>query len=433
WHITAVSGLHCSFLIALLGLFTGRAGHRRKALLGIPLLILYALTVGASASVVRAAIMIGFVLLAPLFGRENDPLTALSAALALILLLDPFAAKGASLQLSFAAVLGLLLLSLRLQSALTARGGRVRRFLAGNLSATLGALIFTVPLSAIYFNTFTVLTPVSNLLCLGAVSAAFSLGLLSVGFSFIFLPLGAALAWVAELLTQYVLLVADAVASIPYHAVYFTDDGMKWWLIYAYALFALCLLAKRKVRLRVMMAAGLTVCGLILCLTVARKEASASPLTVTVLDVGQGQCVLLTSGDECVIVDCGSESAAVDAGAMAAEELFRRGYYAPQKLILTHPDADHANGVETLCARMDVEEIWCPSVGEDLSGGETLLAAAGNCPVAITALNTLTFGEAEVSVFAPFSGKGGNDGGLAVLCSAGDFDVLITGDMSEKG
>ncbi|MBR4870333.1 MAG: ComEC/Rec2 family competence protein, partial [Oscillospiraceae bacterium] len=94
WHITAVSGLHCSFLIALLGLFTGRAGHRRRAFFGIPLLALYALTVGASPSVVRAAVMIGFVLLAPLFGRENDPLTALSAALALILLIDPFAAKG---------------------------------------------------------------------------------------------------------------------------------------------------------------------------------------------------------------------------------------------------------------------------------------------------------------------------------------------------
>ena len=433
WHITAVSGLHCSFLIALLGLFTGRAGYKRKAFLGIPLLALYALTVGASPSVVRAAVMIGFVLLAPLFGKENDPLTALSAALLLILMCNPFSAKGASLQLSFAAVLGLLLLSPRLQAALTVRGGRVRRFLAGNLSATLGALVFTVPLSAVYFNTFTLLTPVSNLFCLGAVSAAFSLGILSVGFSFIFLPLGRVLAWVAELLARYVLLVAGAVAKVPYHAVYFTDERMKWWLIYAYALFALCFLAKRKTRRRVITASGLAFCSLALCLAVMRKEAVASSLDVTVLDVGQGQCVLLTSGEECVVVDCGSENPAVDAGALAAEELFRRGYYAPKKLILTHPDADHTNGVVTLCARMDVEEIWCPAIEKNFGGGEALFAAAENCPVSLTAGNTLAFGEAELRVFAPFSGMGGNDGGLAVLCSAGDFDVLITGDMSEKG
>ena len=45
----------------------------------------------------------------------------------------------------------------------------------------------------------------------------------------------------------------------------------------------------------------------------------------------------------------------------------------------------------------------------------------------------MTFGEAEITVISPLSGQGGNNGGLAVLCSAGDFDVLITGDMSEKG
>ncbi len=433
WHITAVSGLHCSFLIALLTVFTGKAGHKRKALFGIPLLMMYALTVGASPSVVRAAIMIGFVLVAPLFRRDNDPLTALSAALLLILMCNPFAAKGASLQLSFGAVLGLLVLSQRLQAAFAAKAGRVRRFLVGNLSATLGALAFTLPLTAVYFNTFTLITPVSNLLCLWAVSAAFSLGLLSVGLAFVFPPLGAVLAWGADLLAKYVLFVADAVAGIPYHTVYFTDDRMKCWLIYAYALVLLCFLAKRKIRRRVLTAAALAACSLVLCLGVIRREAAEPPLTVTVLDVGQGQCVLLTSGKESVVVDCGSDSVAVDAGAIAAEELFRRGYYAPRALVFTHLDEDHMSGTASLIARADVGEIWIPTVKDEFAKGEALYAAADGCPVTVTAGGELSFGDATLTVYAPLSGVGGNDGGLAVLCSAGEFDVLITGDMSEKG
>lgn len=69
----------------------------------------YTLLTGASPSVVRACIMVVFVLAAPLFQRDSDPPTTLSAALFLILLANPFAAASISLQLSFGAMAGLLL------------------------------------------------------------------------------------------------------------------------------------------------------------------------------------------------------------------------------------------------------------------------------------------------------------------------------------
>ena len=72
YHITAVSGLHCMFLVELLDRLL-RASHRRtRCAVTIPLLFLYAVMVGASPSILRACVMLSMTQLAPLFRREKD-------------------------------------------------------------------------------------------------------------------------------------------------------------------------------------------------------------------------------------------------------------------------------------------------------------------------------------------------------------------------
>ncbi|MEI3363658.1 MAG: ComEC/Rec2 family competence protein, partial [Oscillospiraceae bacterium] len=104
FHILAVFGMHCSFLLTLVRLLTGR--HRRRLLAGVTvvLLVFYALLTGGSPSVVRACVMLIFLLAAPLLGRESDGPTSLLSALFFILLENPFAAASIGLQLSFGAV-----------------------------------------------------------------------------------------------------------------------------------------------------------------------------------------------------------------------------------------------------------------------------------------------------------------------------------------
>ena len=117
-HLFAVSGLHCAFLVTLLALLISRR-QRLLCAVTIPLLLFYMVMVGMSPSVVRACIMQIFLLIAPLFRRGSDPLTSLAAALLVILLCNPFAAASVSLQLSFSATLGMVLLSSRLYKLLT--------------------------------------------------------------------------------------------------------------------------------------------------------------------------------------------------------------------------------------------------------------------------------------------------------------------------
>ena len=423
-HILAVSGMHCGFLMALAGFLL--QSRKLQALLGIPLLAFYAALTGGSPSVLRACIMLSLPLLAILARRENDGPTSLLAALFLILLANPFAAASVGLQLSFAAMAGILWLTPRLWKGLTGekKRGRAFRFLAATFSASMGAMVFTVPLAAYYFGALVLIAPLSGALCLWAAVWAFTGGLLSVTVSFFCLPLGALLALPARLAAEYILLAAGLLSKIPYHAVYTANPYLKYWLVYAYVLFAAACLVRRTGRRKYALASVLA--ALTLALTVRLGEARYHS------DLGQGQSVVLASGGAFALVDCGSANSWKDPGETAARQLAAMGCKRLDYLLLTHYDKDHVSGVTDLLDRLEVDTLLVPG-GEDSAGLQgVVLSAAGEHGVNVRFLTSregLDFGRGTLTVFPPVGEGEDNERGLAVLASAGDNDLLITGDM----
>ena len=193
-HTVAVSGSHLVLLAGLLSLLLG-GSRRGTALVLIPVSILFTMMTGCTPSIVRAAIMIILLQIAPLLRRERDSATALGTALLLILLANPFSITHVGLQLSFAAVAGILLCADRIQEVLMARvpfaeakrgspgwcARSVLRFLVSTLAATVGASVLTMPLTALYFNSVPLISLLSNLLTLWAVSGLFGAGLILGG------------------------------------------------------------------------------------------------------------------------------------------------------------------------------------------------------------------------------------------------------------
>lgn len=433
YHILAVSGMHCGFLLALVTLLTGRHRRRLTALCAIPLLLFYALLTGASPSVLRACVMLSLLAAAPLFWRESDGPTSLAAALFLILLTNPFAAASISLQLSFGAVAGLLWLTPRLYRLLLGgkQHGRGYRFTAASFSATMGALVFTTPLTALYFGTLVLISPLSNLCCLWAASGAFLLGLPAVLGSMVLPSLGAVLALVPRVLSAYILAAAHLLAKLPYHALYFVNPYLKYWLIFAYGLFFAAWAGKGG-RRKYALAAGLTAVSLAVTVRLGADRFSGE-LEVLTLDVGQGQSILLSGGEGAALVDCGSANSWYDPGAIAADYLLTLGHRRLDYLILTHFDADHINGVETLLSRVEVETLLVPAeTGDQMARRQILdLAAARGVRVRTpeTGPERFSLGGAAVSVFPPVGEGADNERGLSVLAEAGEA-LLITGDMS---
>ena len=439
-HIFAVSGLHCAFLVTLLSLLIPPTHRRTLCAVASAVLVFYMLLTGLSPSVARACVMQLFLLSAPLFRRGSDPLTSLAAALTVILLVNPYAVGSVSLQLSFAATLGMVLLSGRLYKSFTGwyrgrnRAVRVALFFpAANLAATLGALVFTAPLTAYYFNILSLVAPLAGLLAVPAAGYAFMSAFVSALLGLVWTPLGHLAGYVPLLLVKYILWVAHLLLAVPYHAVYFTNVYLRVWLLYVYAAFLGCAVTpdgKRKYAL----ASALTVLTLASCLWLNSRWQQYGAFRAAVLDVGQGESVALCSGSEAALVDCGSSNSYVDAGSVAADALQSAGIRRLSAVIVTHYHADHANGLTEVLTRLPVDTLYLPDIEDEYGVRDRLISLAahqGADVVFVTGPTRIALGEAVLTVYPPLLTTGDlNEQGLTALATAGDFDLLITGDMA---
>ena len=417
-HTVAVSGMHVAILVSLVQLLTF-SSPRLTALLGIPLVAVFTLVTGASPSACRAAVMELLLLGAPLLRREYDRPTALGAAALVLLAQNPWAIANVSFQLSFAAVAGLTLFAMPIQQRLECR---LPRFIAAALAATLSATLFTLPLTLFYFSLLSLVAPLSNLLCLWAVTGALCLGL----FAAVLPPLGPILAIPAAWLSRYVLTVAGLLARFPYAAAYVYNPAL---LVVGAA--ALCLgvgvLCFRR-RLRWLSAAMLA--AFVAAAFVGRFNLSGAQ--VRVLDVGQGQAILLEVDGFTAVIDCGGEAPEA-AGEDMARLLHSAGITRIDALVLTHYDADHAGGAVQLLHRLNVDFAYLPVV-EDETGIraqiEAALEEAGARTVFVSGETTVTFSGGQLRLFPALSG--GRNDGLAILASAGEYDMLVTGDLDMR-
>lgn len=438
-HLFAVSGLHCAFLVTLLALLISRR-QRLLCAVTIPLLLFYMVMVGMSPSVVRTCIMQIFLLIAPLFRRGSDPLTSLAAALLVILLCNPFAAASVSLQLSFSATLGMVLLSPRLYKLLTGwYKGKCRPlraalcFVAANLSATLSAVVFTAPLTAWYFRIFVLVAPLSSLLAVPAAGWSFMAAFVTALLGFVWLPLARLLGWISWVLVRYILWIANGMMSWRYHAVYFTNPYLIYWLLFLYAAFIGCAATPDGKR-KYLLASALSVLTLTAAIWVNRQDYQYGVLTALTLDVGQGESVILTSGGEMALVDCGSSNSYKDPGGLAADTLHSMGVRELSAVVVTHYHADHTNGLYEVLRRIPVQTIYLPDIEDEYGVRERLVSLAEEKGVQVTYVTKETadmLGDTVLTIYPPVQSGGDlNELGLTALASAGDFDLLITGDMS---
>ncbi len=416
-HLTAVSGLHCGFLISLLGVLTLRR-QRLTALVGYPVLLTYMLMAGSTPSVVRACVMVGLTLLAPLVGREADAPTSLSAAALVILLVNPFAIASVSFQLSFSAVAGLLALSPRVYRAMKAGPAFVR----ATLAASAGVTVFTAPLSAAYFGSLSLVSPLANLLVLWMAPVLFALALTVTALCAL-LPAAAPLAVLPAALARYVLWTAELLCRIPGHSLRFSTPAAAMWLVLVYGLLG-------RVRRRgYVLAALLALASLEAARALPRLTVRNDALTAVVVDVGQGAAALLHAGDSTILVDCGSLSRPERAGDAVAEAMETYGWTALDAVVLTHCHADHAGGLPSLLEQVPAERLLLPRTDPEEDAADLLARERGVAVEYIEEPSRTDLGQGTLTVYPPVTAGETNEEGLSVLCSLGDFDLLITGDM----
>lgn len=435
-HAVAISGMHVSFLVAFLQLVMGK--NRRTSVLCLTLIWAFVIMSGSSHSAVRAGIMLSVFLLAPVFGRESDRTTSLCFALALILAANSFAAGSVSLQLSFAAMAGIYLFAQPVYDWLNEHlpgKGRLRSYLIGSLSSSLSVTVFSVPLIAVHFGYVSLLMPITNILCLWAVSILFVGGYAVCLVGFAIKPLAVLAADALAYLVRYIAFIVKGLARLPYSAVYTENFYAVLWLAFVYAAFAAWYFIRRKdKRLNPLIPTALSMIALLGVFAQTRADMLADTGTLGVMDVGSGQCIAVTEGEHAAVIDCGSRGTMTNAGSEVGQYLLASGRWKIDCLILTHLHSDHINGVVRLMNTVKVDTLILPEYVGYIEDGvlAELIAAAHDNHVKLMYISRdaeLNAGGMSFKLYAPFDKGDKNDRGIMLTVNVGDEDILVTGDV----
>lgn len=221
-HIIALSGMNISILTNLIAQATLPAGRRIGSLLSICSIILFVWFVGASPSLIRAAIMGNVSLLAVYFGRQNWGLLSLLFAAGIMLLYDFSLVKNLSFQLSFLATLGIILANRKVERQY--KKGALNQFIfwfKENLKLTFSAQLFTLPIILYNFHRISLVAPLANIAIEWVIQPIMILGFISAIAGWLFLPLGSIFAWITWVPLTYLISTVELFAKIPFVSVQF--------------------------------------------------------------------------------------------------------------------------------------------------------------------------------------------------------------------
>jgi competence protein ComEC len=456
-HLLAVSGTNVMLLSLLAGAVLALLGVPLRARLAcvLALIAVYVPVAGASPSIQRAGVMGVAGVVAVLASRPRSRGYALLLAAATTLALNPRACGEVGWQLSFAAVVGIILWTGQLRELLQRPGAErrspLRRTVAGGAALTIAATLATAPLMAHHFDAFSITSLPANLLALPAVAPVMWLGMaagtlgqvpgapvepISVLGGAVAAYIGQVAGWMAS--PRWAMLELELVSPIAVAVAYVMLGGaltlvLRWWR------------RRRALRPRAaLVPAGLIAAALVVSLampaTVESLVGEGAPpyevppkaLTVSVLDVGQGDAILLDPGDgPSVLVDAGPPGAGV------AAQLRERGIDRLGALVITHPDADHAGGAAEILAALPAEVL---AQANPDPGLHALARASGARPSRLAAGDELRSGSLHLDVIWPparllaldWAREQPNRLSIVLLARFKGFRMLLTGDAEAE-
>jgi competence protein ComEC len=428
YHLLAVSGSNVAFVAGGVLLVAWLAGISRFVgeVAALAAIGAYVLAVGWQPSVVRAGVAGALASLAWLASRPRDRWYFLLVGAALLLAWSPYSLLDPGFQLSFAAVSAIFVAVPAVQRSL--EGYPLPKGLREVVAVSGACGVATAPILLLQFGSVPTYSILSNALAAPAVPVSFGLALLTAVLAHVLPPAAFAAAWANGWLAAYVAGCARVIGALPGARI-----GSSL-LLAAVGAGALLLYGTR--RLPAWRRPGLAVlAGLAVLLLVSWQLGSSRPppppggLRLTVLDVGQGDGILLQVPQGAVLVDEGPPEAQVD------DQLRDLGIRRLALMVLTHPQRDHVGGAADVLRTIRVDrvldpELPFPSPYEDDARAQ---ASKRSVPVTVTrAGEAFTLGKLRLRILWPDGpgspGDDPNNHATIILASYGQVDVLLTAD-----
>lgn len=367
-HLLAISGGHVALIATALMLVGSmlRRGRREVTWGTLVLVAAYLAVIGAPASAVRSGVMVGLGLVGILLQRPSAMLPVVAASALAILAFQPTAVLDPGFQLSFAGVLGIMLLRWPMMRHVPDGWKKhpAARWTVESLVVSVAAFVATAPVTAYHFGQVAPVSIVANLPAVPLTSLALVGVVVSALVEPVVPPLGRMFADGTGLALDLLDATARYAAAVPGgHRAVEPPQGWLWAAVAVAVLLALDAGAKMRSAVRWTVATG-AACAAFLGLPAIAASTHAGALEIHFIDVGQGDAVAIrTPADRWILVDAGPRDEGFDAGERRVLPFLRsRGAARVEALVLTHPHADHIGGAPAVLGALPVGRVIDPGL-----------------------------------------------------------------------
>jgi len=450
YHVIAISGGNVALLTGLCFgvlrlLFRS---PRVVSMLTLVATLAYGGVVGGDPSVARAVTAAAIYLGISLAGLMPSPMGTLRTTALVLAVVDPLVVCDVGAWLSFGATFGILLLAGRLTRsipwpALPPWLSRIARPIAVLIAATMAAEVMLLPISAAVFGRVTVAGILLNLVAIPAMAFAEIAGLLTVMVGPALPAIGSAFGRVASFAAQVLVSSSGLVDWWPW----------LWWRVpgvsreaaaffYAVVIALVCVPSRGRGRRVILVSAALGVAVAAAATVLERWTAPPRPLRVSVLDVGQGDAILIQfPHGQALLVDAGGSPGAFDVGTrVVTPSAWALGVRALTWLAVTHGDRDHAGGAYGVAEELSPREIWeaipVPA-NREVGRVHQLAWSRGMAWRTVRAGAHLEVGGVRIDTVHPIEPdwerqKVRNDDSMVLRIRYGRVEVLLTGDAGAE-
>jgi len=466
-HVVAISGWQIATLGAVVAALFGSLPRRPRSVVVLVAIFAYTLLAGAAPSILRAALMAGAVIVARESGRRGQAVSALSLTCICLLVLDPQTVNDAGFQLSAVATAGLLAWATPLRGWLAPRvPKRTPAWLLEAMAVSLAAQASTLPLVLLQFGQLSLVAPLANLLVAPLVApamvvtaicfvagAALGLGLPTLLIS--------PVALIGSLLVGALIAIAHFCASLPFASIQlppplnYVGGAVCALVIWAFVRHRRArepsknppapappkLPSLRLSRSLLIVLGAAAAMSLLLAVVVAARPDGR--LHVTVLDIGQGDSILLQGADGGrMLIDTGPDPDLLMTRLDARIPSWDRRI---DVVLLTHPHEDHVGGLALLLERYRVGSVLeTGMVGRGPGDAayrremvreqrtSTIVAAGDRLMLDGARLDVDWPPPDSVPPLAPDDGKKVNDESIVLELHYGSRTMLFTGDAEEE-
>ena len=438
-HILAASGMNVAFIFTFWFLILKllKVPYKPRVLSGMFIIVLYTFMTGLGPSVVRAALMLLFVLAGKLIDRDAHSISLLSLVAVLMLIYNPAYINNVSFQLSFLVTFGLLTTA----NIISQKLDKIPDWIKAPVIIPIVAQIWIAPIQMFYFNTFSLYSVLANISTVSLLSVISFGGFVSSVLA-IFKPIADFACLIVDFFMNYLLnilvWISDFFANLPHCLLQTTHPSLVQVTLYYVMLILVTLLVKYE-KFKESIVSILVATCILLGTTINQPN---NNLEIIAFDVQNADSFLIkTPQDKYFFIDTGKapyKSGNSQAKIIMLKYLKDRGIKNLEGLIVTHFDNDHSGGTVDFLENTKVKTLYLNSMKSSTETSKDIFSTVKeiNQPVKIVRNNDVIYEEPELKITtyrSKIKGKNAsNDSSMITLLSYKDFDMLFMGDAGVK-